>query len=121
MKAISLLSAFILVSACSSQNPTEVKSVSDSLLSKRDEFRSCYLESESYGGRNEVTEGKVQVNFTISPDGTPTNGKIASSDFKDASLHACLLEQLRGIKFAKPTNGIPTEVSQQLNLSRRDS
>ena len=120
MKATNLLIIFLLT-ACSS-GPSKPLSAKQSLDSKSDEFRSCFLESNSYRGKDAPDRGKVKVSFTIAPDGSATNEKIVHSDFKDPNMHACMLDILRDIEFTPHTSaedGGITNVTQELNFHRK--
>ncbi len=112
MKAISLL---ILLAACSSHEP-KYDPIRTVMETKQDEYRSCFLESESYKGRDTNEKGVVMVAFTIDKDGKVTDEKIAETAFKDPSFHACLLEQIRGLKFTPPKDGGYIEVLQPINF-----
>ena len=122
MKAISL-GLFFLISSCASQHKEQTDPNKDpigyGLLSKRDEFRSCYLESESYKGKDAITQGLIRVGFTIDKNGLSDNEKIIESSFKDANLHACILEILRLIKYPPPKEGVSIEVNEPINFYPR--
>ncbi len=112
MKAISFL---LILGACASNEP-KYDPIRTTLESKQDEYRSCFLESESYKGRDTDERGVVKVAFTIDKDGKVTDEKIAETAFKDPSFHACLLEQIRGLKFTPPKDGGYIEVLQPINF-----
>jgi len=117
MKGISFLSLFLLV-ACRSPQPKH-HPIETPIESKHDEYRSCFLESESYKGRNTVENGVVAVSFTINQDGKVINAKIAESAFKDANFHACLLDQIRSLKFGLPKDGKNIDVVRPINFYPR--
>lgn len=122
MKATSLFLLFVLA-ACSSHRSEEIDPKKDpiryGLMSKRDEFRSCFLESESYKGMHAPTEGIIKVGFTIDKDGKSTKEKIVESTFKDPNLHACILGILRLIQYPQPKDGGSIEVKQPINFYPR--
>ena len=112
MKAISFL---LLLVACTSKK-TKYHPIETPIELKHDEFRSCFLESESYKGRHAEEKGEVKVSFTIDSIGKVIKSKIEESAFKDASFHACLLDQLRMIQFAPTQDGKELEVSMPINF-----
>ena len=124
MKAISLVILFLIFS-CSSSNRDQIDQKKDpvghSLDSKRDEFRSCYLESESYKGKDAATQGIIEVGFSIDKDGKSNNEKVVKSSFKDANLHACIFGILRMINYSMPKDGLSIEVTRLINFYPRDN
>ena len=112
MRAISFL---LLLVACTSKK-TKYHPIETPIELKHDEFRSCFLESESYKGRHAEEKGEVKVSFTIDSIGKVIKSKIAESAFKDASFHACLLDQLRMIQFTPNQDGKELEVSMPINF-----
>jgi len=124
MKAISFLIILSLIYSCSSQKNrklTYTELVRETLDSKLDEFRSCYLESESYRGRHEQDNGTASFSFSITADGTVSDEKIDKSDFKDPNLHACWLGQLKPLKFSPTPDGKTALVQQPINFYRRNN
>jgi hypothetical protein len=122
MKGISILFA-LFFTACASHQDEQADPKKDpiryGLLSKRDEFRSCYLESESYKGKDAVTSGIIKVGFTINKLGHSTNEKIVETSFKDPNLDACIKGILRLIKFPAPENEGTIDVVQPINFYPR--
>lgn len=122
MKAISLILISLLFS-CASHHEEQVdpkkEPIRFGLLSKRDEFRSCYLESESYQGKDAITQGIVRVGFIVDKMGNSKEGKIVESSFKDPNFHACILGILRIIKYPPPADGKTIEVIQPINFYPR--
>lgn len=120
MKVISLI-FILLLSACASHQEEVIDPVKDpirfGLHSKRDEYRSCFLESESYKGRNSNTDGVVMVGFIINKLGAPTQIKIVKSPFKDPNFHACLQGILGLIRYPPPKDGGTIEVTQPISFS----
>jgi hypothetical protein len=122
MKEISLGLIFLLGS-CASYHEEQVdpkkEPIRYGLLSKRDEFRSCYLESESYKGKDAITQGIVRVGFTIDGKGHSKDGKIVESSFKDPNFHACILGILRLIHYPPQADGKTIEVIHPINFYPR--
>lgn len=101
MKAISFLFVLFLTVACSSTKRIDPKKdpIGYGLSSKQDEFRSCYLESESYKGKDAATTGSIKVGFTVNQSGKSLKEKIMETTFKDPNLNACMLGILKLITF----------------------
>jgi TonB family protein len=101
MKAISyLLLASILVGCSFFKKPApKPHPISGPLNERQESYRQCYIESDSYQGRQDKTIGNVSVKFTVTNSGEVKDASIAQSDFKDANFHACLLDQVRKISF----------------------
>jgi hypothetical protein len=114
MKAISFLLVLLFISACSSSEKIDAKKdpIGFALHTKHDEFRSCYLESESYKGKDALTEGAIKVGFIIDAEGKSSKEKIMETSFKDPNLNACMLGMLRLVKFP-PSKGAETIVENQ--------
>lgn len=101
MKVISFLWVILWVVACSSTKKIDPKKdpIGYGLRSKQAEFRSCYLESESYKGKDAATTGSIKVGFTVNQDGKSLKEKIMATTFKDPNLNACMLGILKLITF----------------------
>lgn len=84
-------------------------------LDRRSEaFRQCYYESDSYLGKDANPPGSMMVSFTVTEEGKVADEKIVKSSFKDPSLHACILDQIRRVRFGKLKT--QTEVYQPINF-----
>lgn len=118
MKVIRGLLLAILAS-CSSHHDIDQKKdpIRFGMMSRQRQFRQCFLESDSYIRAESKKIGIIRVWFMIDKSGTVTDEKIEKSEFKDPNLHACILEQIRGIQFLAPTNGGTMEVSQPINFT----
>ncbi len=114
MKGISFL-ILLLLGACRTPQP-KYDPIMTPLEARHDEYRSCFLESESYAGTKVEEKRKVKVSFVIDPKGKVTGAKIAETDFKDANLHACFLEQIRLVNFQPPKDGKNIEVLHAINF-----
>ena len=112
MKVISFL---LILSACATEQP-KFDPINTPLEARHDEYRSCFLESESYKGTKEVEKRVVKVSFIIDPTGKVTEAKIAETEFKDANFHACLLEQMRMVGFQPPVDGKHIQVLRAINF-----
>ena len=107
MKVISFLSFLMLVS-CGSRDQKPVSPID----SKNFDYQQCYYESDSYSKR---LKGQVTITFLLMPDGKIEDEKMEATDFKDANLHACLLETTRALVF--PTKEVATKVTKVINFS----
>lgn len=98
MKVINflLLITFISCAATPKEDP-----IQGPLEARQEKFGQCYFESNSYQGREAKNQGIVMTEFIITREGAVKEAKIKNSDFKDSNLHACLLDQIRKIKFQK--------------------
>jgi TonB family protein len=117
MKGISLL---ILLMACAQTVEKPSDPIAEKLESRRDFFRQCYVESDSYKGRSAPDAGEIKVSFLIDAEGKVQQERILETSFKDPNLHACVLEQLRRLSFAPARNGGVLEVKQPINFKRRE-
>lgn len=84
MKGISFL-AFILLSSCASTPHDGSQVLNESL-------RQCYVESDSYTGKNGSVQGSMDVELFLGPDGKTQTCKIIKNDFKDPNLDSCVCE-----------------------------
>jgi TonB family protein len=117
MKGISFLFILTLITSCASREVIETDPIRAALLTKQDEYRECFLESDSYKGRKAAEpEGVVRISFTINAKGKATNGKVYESPFKDANFHACILSMVRMIQFPLPENGGTIEATQPIRF-----
>ena len=106
MKVISFVGLLMLVSCSHDQKPVAA------IDSKNFEYQQCFYESDSYSKR---LTGKVTITFLLMPDGKIEDEKIAGTDFKDANLHACILETTRS--FQLPPKEVETKVTKVINFS----
>jgi hypothetical protein len=118
MKVFSLLILLSLF-ACSSHHEVDQKKdpIRFGLLSRQRQYTQCFLESDSYLGKNHKKIGSMKVHFLIDEKGKVQDEKIESTDFKDPNFHACVLEQIRSITFLMPQGHGTTEVSQPVNFT----
>lgn len=120
MKAISFLFILGFIISCSTPEVKEKDPIKAALNTKNDEYRECFLESDSYKGRRAPeTTAVIQVSFTINAKGTATNSKVYESPFKDANLHACVLGMIRLIHFPLPKEGETTDVKETISFKPR--
>lgn len=72
------------------------------------EIRECHESAMLYDPK---LEGKMTIQFTISPMGTLQNIKIQNSTFSSSELEKCLLTKLPHWQFPKPRNQSSVSVS----------
>lgn len=82
MKGINFL-FLILLTACASEPYDGSKVLNESL-------RQCYVESDSYTGKNGVVQGVMTTELFVTKEGKVTSCKITQNDFKDPNLNACV-------------------------------
>ena len=118
MKAFSLI-ILSCIASCASQHDVDQKKdpIRFGLLSRQRQYTQCFLESDSYLGKNHKKIGSMNVYFLIDEKGKVQDEKIERSDFKDANLHACVLEQIRSITFLMPQGHGTTKVRQPINFT----
>ena len=68
-------------------------------------FRMCY---EQGLARNPNLEGRVQVRFVISREGTVSNVQNGGSDLPDSTVTNCVIGAYYGLSFPQPEGGIVT-------------
>ncbi len=68
----------------------------------RREIRSCY---ESVLQRNRDLEGRVSINWVISPDGAVAGASIASSTLNSEEVESCVVRRIRQWRFPEPRGG----------------
>jgi hypothetical protein len=115
MKGIKFFTLFLFLSCAN--KPVDKTTVAGTLDAHSESFRQCFLESDSYMGRHAQDAGKIDVVFMIDPKGRVQEEKIAETTFKDANLHACMLGQLKRIKFPKRSEAVALKMP--LNFYRR--
>lgn len=72
------------------------------VLSRYGAFRACY---ESAAGRDPSLKGGVMVAWSITPGGSVTGARIASSSLSNARVEGCILRQFRRLKFPAADKG----------------
>jgi TonB family protein len=81
--------------------------VRDVVREQQTRFRHCFDRLRQV--RENVTEARVTVRFTIAPDGSVESSEVASASPDDESFTACLLRLLAAVEF--PSASSPTTVS----------
>ena len=73
------------------------------VLGRSGAYRACYeMELQRHGEMS----GRVELRFTIEPDGAVSGVKVTASELNDKNVEACLVKQVTGLKFPKPDGGI---------------
>lgn len=110
MKGISLL---VFLMACSSPKK-ESDPIREVFMGRIEKYRQCYLESEQYQGRHEKKTGQLKVWMAVNEKGIVKEAKILETEFKkDPNFEACILGQLKQLKFKNDT---PLEITQPLHF-----
>ena len=74
----------------------ERSTVDITVKSNMSRFRSCYVkESRKFPNLS----GRIDVKFTLNPDGTVKETSIASSSLKSPLVEKCVQQQLMGLQF----------------------
>lgn len=109
MKVISFL---LLLSACAShqEKPDPIRDV---FLAKKEKYRQCYLESESY---TKKLSGVMKIWVFVNADGSVKEAKVLESDFKDPNFKACIEEQLRNLRFVPHDKGHTLDIKQPIRF-----
>ena len=119
MKVFSYSVLFLFTLACSTHHDVDPKKdpIRYGLISRQRQYTQCFLESDSYMGKNHKKIGSMRVRFFIDGKGQVQDEKIETSDFKDPNLHACVLGQIRSIIFLTTHQQGLIEVSQPINFT----
>jgi hypothetical protein len=108
MKGISFFIIFLIFSCSTSTVPRETRLLNESL-------RQCYVESDSYSGKEKQVLGKMTVNLILDSEGRTKECKIVTSDFKkDPNLHACVSGIYKKSIIANPEKKF--EMTQTINF-----
>lgn len=105
MKGISFL-IMLFIFSCASETRNATKVLNDSL-------RQCYVESDSYTGKDGEVQGKMKVSLEISPLKKVTQCKIIENDFKDANLNACVCDIFKRSELEGETGLVQREINFQ--------
>jgi hypothetical protein len=73
------------------------------VLGRSGAYRSCY---EVELQRRPDIAGRVELRFTIEPDGSVSGVTVSASDLANKNVESCLVKQVSGLKFPKPDGGI---------------
>jgi TonB family protein len=65
-----------------------------------------------------TTEGSIALEWTIAPDGKPTQVAVVHSDFDQVAFSEGVRDALAGIAFAPPPSGLPHHVTHKLVFKR---
>ncbi len=78
------------------------------IQSELGQIRYCY---ERQLSASPTLYGKVQVKFTINPEGKVATQSIGSSTLQNSMVEGCILRRIAGWQFPKPTGGTMVNVS----------
>jgi hypothetical protein len=80
----------------------EAGAVKRIVLGRSGAYRACY---EVELRRRPELEGRVEVRFTIEPDGTVSALTLTKNELND-NVARCILQQMSGLRFPKPDGGV---------------
>ncbi len=110
MKVINLFLLMLLFSCATDHR--------DGRLVLNESLRQCYVESDSYTGKNGTVQGQMTVNLSIDANNKVKSCKIIKNDFKDPNLNACVcgIFKLTGLNDPEIMKGKEIEVTQLVNF-----
>lgn len=108
MRGISLF-LLLFFGACSSNKMERHNVLHESL-------RLCYVESDSYTGKNGSVQGTMTTSLSITPEGIVKSCKIVRNDFKDPNLNACVCGILKQTKFDLPLKSENSEIEKLIDF-----
>lgn len=79
-------------------------------------MRRCY---ESRLKADKYLEGRYVIRVTVEGDGKTRDGKLDEDTIGDATLAACILEQVKVMRFAAPAGGGEVDVTYPLSFDSR--
>jgi len=96
--------------------PFTAYSIKKIVAAHHQDIQNCY--EETLAGKAKVVEGRLNVAFTIQPDGTVKDAKVVKkgTTLQDAKLHECVVSVLSGLTFPKPPDHRDHPVEYPLNL-----
>lgn len=108
MKGTNLLILFFLFSC--STNKMERHSVLNESL------RLCYVESDSYTGKNGTVQGTMTTNLIVTAEGKVKSCSIIKNDFKDPNLNACVCGIFKQTQIESPSKTETTEIQKIIDF-----
>lgn len=81
----------------------EASAVRQVMQGRSGAYRACY---ETALQRVGDLAGRIELRFTIEPDGSVSGIAVTADDLKNKDVSACLLKQVSGLKFPKPDGGV---------------
>lgn len=100
-------------SAALAQDSDQATAIRETVRAHTPEVRMCY---ESALADAPDLEGKVEVRFTINPDGTVSGSEVAASSLQSAVAERCVLSAVDGWRFPTQADG-PTVVRYPFRFS----
>ena len=109
MKVIKLL-ILLFASACSYGPRDHYQVMNESL-------RQCYVESDSYTGKNGKIQGSMTTSLMVESSGRVKSCEIIKNDFKDPNLNACVCGILKKSIIENSSNEYTIEVVRPINFN----
>lgn len=99
-------------STASPDKSAEREQIRQTIRAQAPLFGKCYT---NYLRKNPKSAGKLQVEFTILPNGQVEQAKVLSSTIKDEPLDSCVLQVMRGTRF-RPFSGSAKKIIYPLSF-----
>lgn len=103
MRGINLL-VILLLGSCSQLQFIKGAPKDSPLVQNRGLFTDCYLQSDSYQDIEKKTQGEIQIEYSVGPEGEVYNDRIMKSDFTETQFHNCVMNEFRKIRFIDQKN-----------------
>ena len=109
-----LIIAFLIVSCTIGPPPkkhitnTDKEAIGKVVKENVKELRICY---ERLAQRDSKASGRVDLNWTIQPNGIVGDVKVVKSEIKDEDTLECMIASLATWKFSKPLKGVVLDVN----------
>jgi hypothetical protein len=78
------------------------------------DFRACY---ETRATEKPTLAGIIALAVTVVPDGTVANASIVQDEPGDTGLLDCVVNRVRGLRFARPEFDAPVELTYRLTFA----
>ena len=91
------------------------EAIEEAILSRRDEFISCY--QSEFGSGKAIASGKVMVAFVIGKKGWASEAAIKSSSLNNLIVERCIVAVMKRIPFPEPDGGQPVSVTYPFNFA----
>lgn len=108
MKGINFF-LFLFLASCSS-GPMKRHSILNESL------RLCYVESDSYSGKDGSVQGTMTTSLTVSSEGKVKSCNIVKNDFKDPNLNACVCGIFKQTQIENPSKSEPFIVERLIDF-----
>ncbi len=98
------------------RDPYKETAVNNSLRKAAKKIQGCY---KGYLAKNPpITDGYMEIDWTIRPDGSATKVELISSNIDDRPLHECILSIISKINFPPPPYGFDVYMTYKYNFKK---